>query len=564
MEKHGMNDVIRRSILFKKVIIVFFGLLIIRLFWIQIINGEDYKNLAIKQQTKDLKVSLPRGIIYDKNGIKLTNTEKEKTLFIFKRDILDNKESLEKLKKALGYSDRELKKLLDSNNSVIELSLKNKKIDLKEISSIKEVRVEEKVSRNNNENLLTHVVGYVNKKDNKGISGIEKSFDDEPLKVDPGFGKRSVFVDARQKIIPGVDAEQVRTSMQGLPNSLKLTIDYYIQKKVEDILDDQKKNGAVVVSEVETGDIVAMASRPNINLNNIEKELSTKDQRFYNKALELSYPPGSIFKIVVLIAGLEEGIISLDDEIICKGYEKIDNVVIKCNKPDGHGKISVLQGFYKSCNSTFIQIGKKIGAKKIIDTAKRIGFGSKVEIGLDDENKGALPKGKDLLGPSIGNISLGQGKIEATPLQVTNMMVTLANNGIKKDLSIVDSYVTQEGYNVKKIKRDPDERIISEKVALQIRKALEGVVKNGTAQGIDQRYLDGAGGKTGSAQATLDGEKVVHAWFAGYFPENNPKYVITVFIEKGDSGSSNAVPIFNKIAKEIKKINIKTIKENKN
>jgi peptidoglycan glycosyltransferase/penicillin-binding protein 2 len=320
-------------------------------------------------------------------------------------------------------------------------------------------------------------------------------------------------------------------------------------------MDDYKVNGAVIVTEVSTGDIVAMASRPNFNQNSIDTYLNKGNMEFFNKAVQVSYPPGSLFKIVVLLAGLQEDMNLVNKEFYCRGYEQINDLIIKCSKEEGHGKINLKNAFAQSCNSVFIQIGERIGAKKIIEMAKKLGFGEKINIGLMEEVKGNLPEGRELIGPAIGNISIGQGTIEATPLQIANMITIVANNGIKKSLSIVDEIVTEDGYSVKKFNREDDVRIIEQKYCEIVRDYLNEVVISGTAKKVNLEDIGGAGGKTGSAQAILNKQPTIHGWFVGYFPRENPKYTVTILVEEGHSGSSSAVPIFEKIVRKIQEIN---------
>ena len=187
--------------------------------------------------------------------------------------------------------------------------------------------------------------------------------------------------------------------------------------------------------------------------------------------------------------------------------------------------------------------------------AERLGMGERINIGLVEEVKGNLPKGKELKGPAIGNISIGQGSIEITPLQITNMMLIIANKGIRKDMTIVDGITTKDGYMIKEFKRNDDERIISQDIAEIVQDFMIEVVLEGTAKNMDLDFVGGAGGKTGSAQAVFKGKETIHGWFSGFYPAKNPNYVITVFVEGGFSGSGAAVPIFEDIAKRIHQIN---------
>ncbi len=185
----------------------------------------------------------------------------------------------------------------------------------------------------------------------------------------------------------------------------------------------------------------------------------------------------------MLLAALEKDTSYLNKTFYCNGYEQINNVTIKCNEGrGGHGYIGLKDAFSKSCNSTFIQLGQEIGSESIIHMAERLGMGERINIGLVEEVKGNLPKGKELKGPAIGNISIGQGSIEITPLQITNMMLIIANKGIRKDMTIVDGITTKDGYMIKEFKRNDDERIISQDIAEIVQDFMIEVVLEGTAK----------------------------------------------------------------------------------
>ncbi|MFA5577559.1 MAG: penicillin-binding protein 2, partial [Tissierellaceae bacterium] len=405
------------------------------------------------------------------------------------------------------------------------------------------------VERYFDDNLLSHTIGYVNKAENRGQTGIEKVYDEFLRNAD----KNSFFVeyDKNKSIVLG-SSYYVDNAVEAYqPAGVMLTIDYRIQKITEMVLDFFSAKGAVIVTDIESGEILALASRPNFNQKNITAYLDKDDMALYNKAVQVSYPPGSIFKIVVLLAALEEDMGFLENSYFCKGYEVINNTTIKCS--GNHGQISLRDGFAKSCNSVFIQIGKELGAKKIIDMAKRLGLGEKVNIGLAEEIEGILPEGEELLGPAIGNISIGQGKIEATPLQISNILLTIANDGVQKDMTLVKGITSKEGQILKAYNREEDKRVISKDLSQVAKELLEEVLSSGTARSLDLEDIGGAAGKTGSAEASLKGQFTIHGWFAGYYPKDEPRYGITILVEEASSGSKSAAPIFEKICKEINK-----------
>ncbi len=549
MSRYRKNIVNNRIVKMLIISSLLFSILILRLVYIQIGEHEKLKIQALKQRSQEISLYPNRGIIYDRNLIPLTNRETVPTAFFYKDSILED----DKLKKFIiensGFNERQLEKYIQNKNSIIEIPL-----NLEVASPNKEkIFIANKTIRYGKDNMLAHVIGYINKAENRGEAGIEKAYD-EILRDSDSYSLYLEVDKAKKTILNGeYEVSQNKNTMD--PKAVKLTIDYHIQKIVENVLDENKIKGAVIVADVESGDIRAMASRPNFNPNEMDEYLNREDMVLYNKAIQVANPPGSLFKTVVLLAALEKDISYLDKVFYCSGYEQINNVPIKCNNGRGHGYIGLKDAFSKSCNCAFIQLGQEIGGHSIIHMAERLGMGEKINIGLTEEEEGNLPRGEEVKGPAIGNISIGQGSIELTPLQITNMMMIIANKGIRKDMTIVDGITTKDGYMIKEFRRSNDERIVPQYIADIVQDFMIDVVENGTAKSMDLKHIGGAGGKTGSAQAVLNRKETIHGWFSGFYPTTKPKYVITVFVEGNFSGSSVAVPIFEEIVKEIHKIN---------
>lgn len=547
MIRYKNNTIHQRLKIFKYLGTLMFFALIGRLYYLQVYDNEHLKLASLKQRSTEISLTSKRGTIFDRNLIPLTNGETTKTIIIPKQVILNNDEILEKIKANTTLSMKELNLLLETKDKILKIPI-DKEINI-EGNNIFSTDI---IDRYSKANLLSHVIGYINKAENRGESGIERTYDEFLNRSD----KSSLFIeyDKSKSLILGGSYHVDKSISAEDPSGIKLTVDYNIQKAVENILDENRTKGAVIVADVETAEILSLASRPNFNQNNIERYLNGEDMNLYNKAIQVSYPPGSIFKIVVLLAALEEDPNYLQHKFYCKGYEEINNVNVKCSNIHGHGNISLKDGFAKSCNSVFIQIGKQIGSKKIIEMARKLGLGEKINIGLIEEVDGNLPEGRDLLGPVIGNISIGQGKIETTTLQITNMLLTIANNGIQKDITIIDGITTKDGHMIKPYNKKDDKRVIDIKSNEITQELLREVVFSGTARSIDLDDIGGAAGKTGSAEALLKGEPTVHGWFTGYYPAKNPKYVITVLVEEANSGSKSAAPIFEKICREISEL----------
>ena len=527
-------------------ITLFFGLGA-RLYYLQIYDSEDLRLASLKQRSVEISLNSTRGMIFDKNLKPLTNEERTKTIIIEKHKLLNNKELMDDLKLNTKLTPKEFNESLEQKNSLLKIPVKDELII--EENNIFAIDI---INRYSNNNLLSHVIGYVNKAENTGKAGIEKVYDEFLSVTD----KESLFVeyDKSRTMILGRSYYADNSLSFDDPSGVQLTIEKELQSKIEAILDRERIKGAVVVADVESAEIMALASRPNFDQDTIEDYLDNDDMALYNKAIQVSYPPGSIFKIVVVLAGLEEDPEFINRNFYCRGYELVNNSSIKCSNINGHGNISLKDGFAKSCNSVFIQMGKEIGADKVIDMAKKLGFGEKINIGLIEETKGILPEGNELLGPSYGNISIGQGVIETTPLQATNMLLTIANDGVQKDITLVRGVTSKDGRMIKPFNKAQDKKLINIEDIKIVQELLEEVLKTGTARSLDLDEIGGGAGKTGSAQAYFNGEPTVHGWFTGYYPRKNPEYAITILVEGAKSGSKSAAPIFEEICKEIYKL----------
>lgn len=491
------------------IIIILFFSLVIRLIYIQVFKHEEYNKLALRQRSTEIELDSPRGYIFDKNLIPITNNTSTATIIVPKNLITKDKYLYSKVLDNTSLSFKELTETIEEDNFILKIPLK-KSFDT---SNYNNVYILDLINRYDTNNILSHVIGYVNKADNSGQSGLEKVFDYNLKQASKNSillehdDNRSFFIGATEYV------DDTRRPME--PTSVVTTIDIDIQRQVEDIMDKHELNGSVIVAEVLTGNISAMASRPNFKQDEIFNYSTLTDMSLYNKSVSVGYPPGSVFKIVVLLAALEENYEILNEEFYCNGYEYVENLRIGCS--DVHNKLNLKDAFSKSCNSTFVQIGKKIGSGKILDMARKLSFGEKINIGILEESSGTLPANEESVGPAVGHISIGQWKIESTPLQITNLLMTIANNGVQKHLRLIQGESNDDGYIIKEYKAEKEKRVIEEKDAKILSEYLIAVVENGTGRNINLDDLGSAGGKTGSAEAILNGEEIVHGWFSGFF-----------------------------------------------
>ena len=522
--------------------------LISRLSYLSIYKNEAYTNKVENQSTCKLDLNSGRGVIYDRNDIPLTDTKKKKIIIIPKFVISEDYENINTIKKATNLSENDIFKAVQEqlNSDLIEIEVGNLSQD--NIEKLKKINisVEDKVDRYKDNNLLSHTIGYINESENKGVSGIEKDMDLELRSSNQKYV--SVFKAGTLGENNGLNLVEGSFSKVSKNNkNLKLTIDSEIQEKVEKIADGEENPTAIIVSNIRTGEILAISSRPNFNQNRVEDYLDKEDGQLQNRVLSATYPAGSVFKMVVLFAALENKVVTNSTYYYnCTGNEQVsDNEKLNCNNLDGHGVQTLGEAFANSCNTAFYDIAKKVGKDEIYKAIKKLHLDQSVDIGLDEEVSSNIPQKI-----ALSNLSIGQGDLEFTPIQINQMTQIIANNGIYKPLYIYDSLVDSSMNQIKKFSSSKQEELISPYIATQIKQFMVGVVQTGTAKLL--KDLDGGCGvKTGTAQSSMNNKEISHGWITGFYPREEPKYVITVLVEGTEKSTKSAIPIFKQICQSI-------------
>lgn len=531
---------------------IMFMVLIVRLFYFQIVTGKTLSKSASAQRITNLEIEKPRGDIVDRNLIPLTNRSRKFSIVLKPLCLKDNEDGLRKVSDVLGLDFSKVKREIEVKREPILFETDEKKKDLIMDLNIYGVSSINSLRRYDGNSVAKHILGYLNRIDQVGEAGIEKFYEDV-LKHDRE-NTVGVITDARNNLVQGMGYRIFTHDGNYKKLSVKLTLDYHIQRIAEDVMDRNNITGAVVIEDVYSGDIVAMVSKPDFEQDYVERYLHSDRNELFNRAVA-SYNLGSIFKIIDAALIFESGE-QPEKEFFCSGSIKVGGKEFRCTSYEkgGHGIINLTQAFAESCNPYFINEGLKIGYRNLIRKAASFGIGSITgvkEQGIA-ESAGNLPNIDSYYSSGdIANISIGQGDIMATPLQVANLAATVANGGIKNRVNIVDSIIDDDGNKVRDLRVKEGKRIISKDVAEKIKQLMEEVTNTGTGTRANLDQYGGAGGKTGSAETGSKG--VVHAWFAGYFPRRSPKYSIAVFAENGQYGGQVAAPIFAEIAEEIMK-----------
>jgi cell division protein FtsI/penicillin-binding protein 2 len=530
--------------------IAVYGLLICRLFYIQVYMGKSYSERAVRQRMVNIPISTNRGIIYDRNMIPITDREVKKAVIAYPDFVYDKKAASETISKACGIPMETVEKKMEGSADTVEFICEveqNEYLSLIDSGRIKGVIAVEKRLRYAEDDIAKHVVGYIGKTDKIGQMGIEKSMNS--YLESSGSDSIAAVVDSGKNIIRGLGFRKVEAAEDGTNYSLKLTLDYHIQNIIEAAMEDNDIEGSIVVMDVKNGDILGMASKPDFDQSNVDKYIKSSGNELINKSI-WQFDLGSIFKTVVAAAAIEGGYVDPEDKYKCQGYIDVGSNRIKCSTYKSHEdrEINMKEAFALSCNSTYIQIGMKTGAENILEMAGKFGLGQKLCFTIPEEKAGYIPGVQE---DGIGNISIGQGKIQVTPLQVTCMMATIANNGIRNDPQLVDSLITEKGLTVKKLERSRPQIVLNPVTSKLLKDMLHEVTVTGTGKQANIEEYGGSCGKTSSTQTGINEGEVVHGWFAGFAPYEKPKYAITVFIYNGKSGGGAAAPVFKDVAVKI-------------
>lgn len=524
-----------------------------RLYQIQVRNHDVYSLAAFRQRSRITEIYRERGQILDRNMISFTDRSVEYIAVLQPAVFTRDKTEREYIAGVLDVDSEEFINFSAYNSEPRIYSIDKEKakqlIDFK----ARGVSVIERRNRADANMPAVHLIGYTDETSTNGIAGLEKAYQNVIN------SQKSVFAlsvaDAKNQFLEE-HGYQIRDVNSNSPLSLKLTLDFHMQKLAEEVMDRMVKSGAVVIIDILSGDILVLASRPGFNPEEISKYLDDERQPLFNRAIA-GYTPGSIFKIITTAAALEEKI-DAETTFNCPGFCMIGNQMFKCWNYDigGHGELDLINGFAQSCNSYFIRLGLKIGAEKMLDTAKRFGLGTVTGLTYQGipEYEGLLPERNELAGDgNIANLAIGQGRILITPVQAANMAAIIANGGIRNNLNLVDCIVNKNGDIIRDLKKREWERVISRETAKKLMEMMEATVESGTGQKADIGGYGGAAGKTGSAETGLyEGDRrIIHAWFTGYFPYTEPRYAMCVFVEDGLGGGTSAAPIFAEIAARI-------------
>jgi len=544
------------------IIILVSLLLFLRLFQLQVWEGLKYYKLAEENAAKTIPSLAPRGIIYDRYGRILA--ENRPVFFVQIMPHLLDKD-LKLKEQVLSRLENLLKQKIDYQVSAVQPVIIKENIPLETVVRIEEQKEELKGVVVGSRPLrfypfgtaASHLLGYVGEieadelkrlkekgyqlGDIVGKDGIEKYYEEE---LKGSNGGQKVEVDVYGKPV------RLLESFDPIAGSdLKLTIDLDLQIAAEKALGNRE--GAVVILDPKTGEILALVSHPNYDPNRVWEALKHGRHPFMNRALA-TYPPGSIFKVITLTAALEEKLTHPGEVFYCPGYYLIGQRKARCWKESGHGHLTVEEGLVQSCDVVFYELGRRLGPERLARYARFYGLGERLGIDLPQEKRGLVPTEewkRQVLrepwyeGDSI-NYGIGQGFLQVTPLQMAAVYGAAATGKRVKPF-LVSEIRKHNGQVIYQVSSSKGEPLPFAKETLEVlRKALKAVVDRGT--GIAARMTEvSVSGKTGTAQ----NPGLPHAWFLCYAPSEAPEIVIASFVAHGEHGDRAAAYVARDILK---------------
>lgn len=545
-----------------KIVLFIFTLLMLlvvfKVFYIQVIDYKRLNKYASSLWSRNLPIEANRGLIFDRNGVVLASNLTTTSLVLIPNQIVDKELTSQKLSEILGVSLEEMKKHVYKNTSIERVHPEGRRLSYEVADKISALNlpgvylVKESKRYYPYDTYMSHTLGFVGI-DNQGLSGLELMYDEY---LTGSYGSIKYFSDAKGNKLQLTEIYE--KPQDGI--NITLTIEHRLQLALERELDNavakyNPDQALGIVMDPNTGEILALSSRPNFSPSNYQDYTPEEINR--NLPIWATYEPGSTFKIITLAAVLEEKLIDLDnDTFYDTGSIQVENARLRCWKHGGHGLQTFLQVVENSCNPGFVVMGQKLGKEKLFEYIENFGFGKKTGIDLNGEGNGILFD-LDQVGPvELATTAFGQG-VSVTPIQQITAVSAAINGGYLYQPYIVKSLNEPVTNGVIKLNDSKLVRkVISEDTSSKVRYALESVVANGTGRAA---YIENyrVGGKTGTAQKVKDGRYMVGNYivsFIGFLPADDPQVIVYIAVDNAKGavqyGGTIAAPIARTILLE--------------
>ena len=562
--------------------LVLFGLLLLiasRFWFVQVVSGDYYLELAENNRVRELRLKAPRGLIYERQGRLLAENVPSYNLTLDPSRSQDLDRALTFAERCLNQPASELREALDGGGGAGSFRpiLIAEALSLSEVAAIEAAALEfpefavevGHLRLYRNGPITAHTLGYlgeVNQQDLAkevsslkpgdliGRKGVELAFDESLRGID---GQRAVIVDSRGRFKEEYGRDPAQSG-----HNLNLGLDLDLQQAAARYFEG--KAGAAVALDPATGEIRAMVSAPSYNPNIFSRRLDRDAWRnlieapedpLQNRVIQNTYSPGSVFKIVMATAGLSEKVIGPEETVWCGGSTKIYDRRWRCWKQGGHGHVSLHRAIKESCDVYFYHLGKELGIERIAKYARQLGLGRPTGIDLMGEKEGLVPdpdwsarrRGTPWYPGETISVAIGQGPVLVTPLQIASLMAAVANSGYQVRPHVVEAP-----------SREQEQLTVEPWVFERIGAALWSVVNDQRGTGSAARVPGiEVAGKTGTVQVVqqktwiksedLPYEQRDHGWFASYAKAGDKQLVVVVLVEHGGHGSTSAAPLARRL-----------------
>ncbi len=543
------------TILMKKKLLIFlffatlgFGILIGRLLYIEMTKGNELRQLALEQQTRDRLIAANRGSIYDRNGVGIALSETVNSISVIPVQVKEKEATANYLAKMLDLTYETVLEKVNQNVALVRIKTR---VDTALAMEIREeglagVMIDEGVQRvYPYGDMASHVIGFVGS-DNQGILGLEAKYNEQ---LQGSEGKILTLTDSRGN---EVESQQERIAPVDGDNLL-LTLDVTLQQYAEQILEKavetkEATGGAIIALNPQNGEIYAMANYPNFDLNDPftinddelqilwdtfsqEEKNDYLNQMWRNGAVSDTYEPGSTFKMITSAAALEEDVVAPNSTFYCSGVHIVQDRRIKCwRSPLSHGSQTFTEGVQNSCNPVFMVLGERLGAEVFLDYMDRFGFNEKTGVDLAGEAVGIMHKLENMGPVELATTSFGQS-FQITPLQLLRSASAIVNGGNLITPHFAKGVADSDGDLIEEFIYPIGEQVISEETSEQMKEILEQVVENGTG---NKTYLAGyrLGGKTATSEKLPRGSGKYIASFLAFAPAENPEFMVLILIDE--------------------------------
>jgi penicillin-binding protein 2 len=571
---------------FRIPVLLIFLILAARMWQLQIIQGSEYALRAEQNRIRTIELVAPRGAISDRNHVPLVENRPSFNVLLYRESMKDQEATFRFLTQKLGVRKEDIEERFQRSQRAgiyrpIVIKEDAGMADVSIIEAHKAIHPEIEVGYEprrlyHYDNLAAHLLGYVGEVNEEeldkdvfpgakpgslvGRRGVERIYNNLLVGKD---GERQVLVDSMGREV-GVPDEDGKDPVIG--NEVRLTLDLNLQSVAEKEM--KGRVGAIVAMDPRNGEILVMVSSPSFNPNAFSARMSqdewnellnNPDDPMQNRAIQNSHSPGSVFKLIMADAGLEEGLFDRDLTVTCKGSAVFYGRAYGCGSEEGHGPLKLEQALAKSCNIFFYELGRRLGIEKIAEHAHAFGLGEITGIDLPGERSGLMPspewkreaRGERWYPGETISVAIGQGAVSTTPLQILRAVSAIATGGL-----ITTPHVLLDAENDSLNEREWPVRRIPMKDE-NVRRIREGMWQsvNNWGTGYNAAVPGQAiCGKTGTAQVIGNDSKQQtgkeledHSWFVGFGNKDNPEIAVVVFVEHGGKGGVTAAPMAQKI-----------------